>query len=498
MTNGAQTFDDHQKGILLKRAEPEIKTDEPWADDALDRSEVANALTNLVSGQKNPLVISLDGYWGTGKTFLLKRWQVELKEEGFESIYFNAWEDDFCDDPLVAIIGQLSHAFTESKFKKVVEKIKESAGPLLMQGVLGVLGVLGVIGTTTDITIPKEALKKLTSSEKHTDSALTKYSTQIKKKKELKKHLQEMSDEVMKDTGKPLVFIIDELDRCRPTFAIELLERVKHIFDIPGIVFVFGVDQDELCSAIKSVYGDINTDTYLRRFFDMPLLLPEANIENFCRHLIEKYELKGFFSKLRISASAPTHWDDFEVFNKFFPSFYNNLDLSLRDVDHCIRAFSFVGKSIKKGQRMFPFLVGILIALRVKNQTCYRDFITQKCFGADVMNYINEVMSDENTDSTSGDALRVIEIILYITDRGRGRDSLGQLRDFLDGSELPHPEYLSEKIKNMDKEQNSSKQILKAFKFLISDSWVIHENPDLKYVSSLIELTQIAAQRKPW
>ena len=495
MTNGAQTFDDHQKGILLKRAEPEIKTDEPWADDALDRSEVANALTNLVSGQKNPLVISLDGYWGTGKTFLLKRWQVELKEEGFESIYFNAWEDDFCDDPLVAIIGQLSHAFTESKFKKVVEKIKESAGPLLMQGVLG---VLGVIGTTTDITIPKEALKKLTSSEKHTDSALTKYSTQIKKKKELKKHLQEMSNKVMKDTGKPLVFIIDELDRCRPTFAIELLERVKHIFDIPGMVFVFGINQSELCLAIKSVYGDIDADTYLRRFFDIPLLLPKANIENFCRHLIEKYELEEFFSKLRISASDPIHREDFYTFNTFFPSFYNNLDLSLRDVDHCIRAFSFVGKSIKKGQKMFPFLVGALIALRVKNQTCYRDFITQKCFGADVMDYINEVMSDENINSKLGDALRVIEIILYVTDRGRGRDSLGQLRIFLDGDEPSHPEYLSKKIKKICKEQDSNKQIIEAFDLLISDSWVIRETPELKYVSSLIELTQITTQSKPW
>ena len=489
MTNGSQTFDDHQKGILLKRVEPEIKTDKPWADDALDREKVANALTNLVSGQKNPLVISLDGYWGTGKTFLLRRWQVELEKQGFQSIYFNAWEDDFCDDPLVAIIGQLSNAFTDNKFKKVVEKIKESAGPLLMQG------VLGVIGTTTGIVISEETLKKFTGSEKHTDLALTKYSSQIEKKKELKKHLQEMSNKVIKDTGKPLVFIIDELDRCRPTFAIELLERVKHIFDIPGMVFVFGVNQGELCSAIKSVYGDIDADTYLRRFFDIPLLLPEANIEDFCRHLIEKYELRGLFWKLYMSAEHSIHWDDFGSFNTLLPSLYNNLDLSLRDVDHCIRAFAFVGKSIKKEHRMFPFLVGALIALRVKNQTCYRDFITQKCFGADVMNYLNEVMSDENIDSTLSRALCVIEFSLYMIDGRRGRDSIKQLRIFINCSEPSHPEYLSEKTKNMDKEQDSNKQIVESFD-LISSNWSRDEIPDITYISSLIELTQIATQRK--
>ena len=56
----------------------------------------------------------------------------------------------------------------------------------------------------------------------------------------------------MSDTGQPLVFIIDELDRCRPTFAIELLERVKHIFDVPNIVFVFGINRSELVKALDS------------------------------------------------------------------------------------------------------------------------------------------------------------------------------------------------------------------------------------------------------
>ena len=85
---------------------------------------------------------------------------------------------------------------------------------------------------------------------------------------------------MMEETKQPLVFIIDELDRCRPTFSIELLERVKHIFDIPGIVFVFGINRDELCHSIKSVYGEIESGIYLRRFFDVSLSLPDASTDS--------------------------------------------------------------------------------------------------------------------------------------------------------------------------------------------------------------------------
>ena len=85
-------------------------------------------------------------------------------------------------------------------------------------------------------------------------------------KEELKQHLANLATEGRGDTDQPLLFIIDELDRCRPTFAIELLERVKHIFDVPNIAFVFGINRDELVKSLESVYGGIDAGTYLRRF----------------------------------------------------------------------------------------------------------------------------------------------------------------------------------------------------------------------------------------
>ena len=89
------------------------------------------------------------------------------------------------------------------------------------------------------------------------------------------------------------MFIIDELDRCRPTFAIELLERVKHIFDVKNIVFVFGINRAELTEALVSVYGEIEAGEYLRRFFDMEFILPDGDPTRFCQHLLEQLGAGG-------------------------------------------------------------------------------------------------------------------------------------------------------------------------------------------------------------
>ena len=93
--NLSKTYD-LKESLRLKLPEPEIQGENPWADDSLKRSDVAEKLTKLISGQSDPFVISLHGHWGTGKTFLLKRWQKQLENDGFRAIYFNAWEDDFC------------------------------------------------------------------------------------------------------------------------------------------------------------------------------------------------------------------------------------------------------------------------------------------------------------------------------------------------------------------------------------------------------------------
>ena len=81
---------------------------ETWADDRLNRAETARKLTRYVCRRKKPFAISLNGAWGAGKTFFLERWRADLRKKEIQSIYLNAREDDFCDDPLAVIIWQLA------------------------------------------------------------------------------------------------------------------------------------------------------------------------------------------------------------------------------------------------------------------------------------------------------------------------------------------------------------------------------------------------------
>jgi len=111
------------------------------------------------------------------------------------------------------------------------------------------------------------------------------YSSKKKGLKEFKNQLEEFVNKTT--SGKPIVLIIDELDRCRPNYAVEVLEQVKHFFSVKGIVFVLSIDKDQLGNAIKGVYGSENIDAneYLRRFIDLEYSIPTPSTAVFCKYL---------------------------------------------------------------------------------------------------------------------------------------------------------------------------------------------------------------------
>ena len=431
--------------LKLKLTEPEILGESPWDDDVLNRGQIAERLTNLIETQSVPFVISVHGAWGTGKTFMLKRWQKDLERQNFQAIYFNAWEDDFCDDPLLAILGQLSEYFQEAKLKEIAAQILRSAVPLLRQNALGILT------KHTGVTL------QLEGGNQDERDFLKEYLDQRATKDKVKKHLTEMSAEVFKTTKHPMVFIIDELDRCRPTFAIELLERVKHIFDIPNLVFVFGINRDELSKSFQSIYGDINADIYLRRFFDIEFILPEADTETFCRHMFQRFQLDEFFASLSRDSRSRVHSEEFRYLFDNISKVWARLGLSLRDIDYCVRFVALVAKNLNPQRSMYPELIGTLIPLKLANSSLYREFIQGNCTGSDVMNYIDKRMPEGESDSQMSNLLDVIEMSLYWSDSrfapgDSGRPpSLSQLQLLSDGEKLTESHYLTQRTQTSDR-----------------------------------------------
>lgn len=80
-----------------------------------------------------------------------------------------------------------------------------------------------------------------------------------------------------------MIFIIDELDRCNPYYAVKVLERIKHLFNIPNIVFVLSIDKEQLSNSIRGYYGSdlIKADEYLKRFIDIEYTLPDPDVDVF-------------------------------------------------------------------------------------------------------------------------------------------------------------------------------------------------------------------------
>ena len=413
MTGESNSQLDPQDSQMLKLLENPVSPDSPWYDDLLGRAEIGERLTKLIRQQSVPLTISIHGNWGTGKTFLLKRWQKELEKQGYSAIYFNAWEDDFCDDPLLAIIGQLSEYFKEGNLKNLAGKLAQIAVPLLSKNALGVLNK--ATGLTLEVEVKESSARDL----------LKEYRDQRATKDELKKHLTTMAARVVENTEHPLVFIIDELDRCRPTFAIELLERVKHICDVANLVFVFGLNRDELSKSLNSIYGEIDSAVYLRRFFDFEFNLPESDSQGFATHLIDSFQLADAFRSLSGTARDDTHMHDYNNYRTFFPKLWSALGFSLRDIDYSVRLLALLARTIRPRTFTHPFLLGILIAMKFKRSDIYRSMLAGNFRTSEIIDYLEGELRQTPYDEDLARLLDRSEGLLYRADGANSDDKEG-------------------------------------------------------------------------
>jgi len=244
------------------------------------------------------LVISLNGPFGAGKTTFLDMWRNDLLERREQDttlplrILLNAWENDYCGDPLLSVVSALSDALTRSgndtlrvKSVKLREAAKDAAWYTigLAGGIASHLSGVDPIAAG-EFAERKKRGRKPTAIKK--GDLLAAYEERTSSLKSLKKAL---IDTFSGEQPKALV-MIDELDRCRPSYAIDYLETVKHFFDVHGLAFVLTVDKAQLRSSAKALFGlDLNFDEYYRKFVHRNVELPFPS-EQGIRKLAEHYE----------------------------------------------------------------------------------------------------------------------------------------------------------------------------------------------------------------
>ncbi|MBA2722924.1 MAG: AAA family ATPase [Methylibium sp.] len=339
----------------------------PFAQDALDRKPLVEFLEAVIEKIEGPMVLALDSPWGTGKTTLVRMLQAQLEAKQFRCIYFNAWAVDYASDPLVAIVSKIDLLGKDAKpeAQKRMKKLKSIAT------LVGRRGLIATVKASTlgALDLEKEIEAALADGAGEATSDL--FDLAVKEGECLAKfreELQAVIAEIRKknERGNLIVFI-DELDRCRPTFAIELLERIKHLFDVPNIVFVLSIDKSQVEVSTSSVYGvGINAREYLRRFIDLEFQVPQVSGKPFIKHLLKRFELDEVFSERTGDLRS-----DMSNFVDFFCFLAKTTGMSLRTQEHCVARLALVLDQTPSNYHLHPVLAATLIVTRAMHSQLF-------------------------------------------------------------------------------------------------------------------------------
>lgn len=348
--------------------------------DLLERDRSVWQFARFCDAQDGKCSIAIDAKWGQGKTFFVRHVQMLLDsfneftdavsdeeratikrtfsryigngENAVElqpqvCVYYDAWANDNDGDPILSLVYEIIKETAQHySFKKSADCVKAAA-------------------TISDFFTGRNAADIVALAQ---DRELL---SELKNQREIHDMVAEFLDSLLYEQGNRLVVFIDELDRCKPSYAVQLLERIKHYFANDRITFVFSVNVDELQHVIKSYYGEgFDACRYLDRFFDYRIALPPAKMvryyqelgledgtwvyEEVCKAVIETYsfglrEIEKYYRMAKIAAYKPTHNNSFSGFSDG-----NALEFSL-----CI-------------------IVPIIIGLRMADVKLYNNFIEGK------------------------------------------------------------------------------------------------------------------------
>ncbi len=301
--------------------------------DLLDRKNLAKNLLKVIKLQ-NANVYSINAPWGSGKTWFLKFLESECEEQNIPFVQFNVWETDYAKDPFQAILCELLELLNRqieennTQLQNILKSISSKANDLynIMKRANYSIGLNAKI-VSAEVTLNPD------------ESTLNEYKEMKNRKKEF---ITELKNFVTQLNTK-LIIAIDELDRCRPDYAITTLEIIKHFFNIDDVVFILAVDKEQLQRTVKTMFGmDTDTDAYLRKFVDIQYHLPKADLDNFVKYLVEyKYPLiKKVFERMvgdkyiDITNNEFTDYGgNYQKSLTTYINYFKNRDLSLRDID---------------------------------------------------------------------------------------------------------------------------------------------------------------------
>lgn len=248
---------------------------------------------DLEEFENNPEFIQkifIDAPWGMGKTYFGQALKEKLEVGVTDKVeIINIWEIDYFSDPMKSFMGEL-------KEKEIlVEGIKDKAEELIsLNGSSLIKKSLPFLFSNVAAPIlEKYTGVKIEGLKEKLENVVEGFSEinlpELEEYKKYKDVVEKFKTELNKDE-KRKVIIIDELDRCKPDYAISILEIIKHFFGVKNIIFVFLVNKEQLKNTVLNLYlKEDKNEEYFEKFFDVEFKLPEIRYDEYIEIEYKKY-----------------------------------------------------------------------------------------------------------------------------------------------------------------------------------------------------------------
>ena len=422
------------------------------SEDKIDRSELLSDLFNIFNTFGNQdghgLTMVINGKYGTGKTTLLNFIKEKNEiDDKFNVVYYDAWEYNYFDNPIIPLMYSLSKLDTcNKKIKDVALKVVKAIPKTFLKTVANI--------TKIDAT-------SLTEKDENIFSVYDAY------RKSIDSYKKTLID-FCKD--KKTIFLVDELDRCLPEYQIKVLESIYHMLDIPNLIVVIALDKEQLETSIRNMFGIyVDTYGYLSKFIQYEIDLPKNNTYDYIKSLMSFHCEKGLEIKNLIAGM------------------FEAIKLPLRDCKIILQQLNLICKEELDGWRhvkpyvyYYPVAVSFMLILKHTNKKVYDKFfseIVERNYSSDKISfnesvYMNFVKSVNDTP--------FINIINYLRCQTYGQACLLRIIDLFDNQRNLNIQELSQHV---NRPENNIEALNNKVEF---NNWYY---PDAR--NSLVELLRI-------
>ena len=336
--------------------------------DEFKRKPIAENIIRLLTLPIDLSPMVIDGGWGTGKTEFCQKLirLMQQQHPDYQPVYIDAFRSDHSGEPLLALLAEIIKACTpedtgeqpSEQRKNITRKVAKAAGFVMKTVAKAAVGHVlkqnleDLEKGMSQIINDEEEAKNVAATVADSATTLASHSIDatidatiealLKEQIEAEKNLKTLKaclEELAAD--KPIILFIDELDRCRPDYAVDMLEVIKHVFDVENVKVVLVTNTKQLRAAINHRYGmEVDAQKYLDKFLKYSFALPDKVVARFeeDRALVAVEHFKQLIRKSRMASELQALIDERSpTIIGFISDMIERNNISLRETERLVR-----------------------------------------------------------------------------------------------------------------------------------------------------------------